>query len=67
LGYVEGNNYILEVRGGGAKADRLFDLAAELVRLEVEVFVAVGSPALPCRDESNQYDSYCYEDRGAIR
>ena len=46
LGYVEGKNYILEVRGGGAKADRLFDLAAELVRLEVEVIVAVGSPAL---------------------
>jgi putative tryptophan/tyrosine transport system substrate-binding protein len=46
LGYVEGRNYILEVRGGGAKADRLFDLAAELVRLEVEVIVAVGSPAL---------------------
>jgi putative tryptophan/tyrosine transport system substrate-binding protein len=46
LGYVEGNNYILEIRGGGAKADRLFDLAAELVRLEVKVIVAVGSPAL---------------------
>jgi putative tryptophan/tyrosine transport system substrate-binding protein len=46
LGYVEGKNYILEIRGGGAKADRLFDLAAELVRLEVEVIVTVGSPAL---------------------
>ena len=46
LGYVEGKNYRLEIRGGGAQADRLFDLAAELVRLEVEVIVTVGSPAL---------------------
>ena len=46
LGYVEGKNYILESRGGWAEADRLFDLAAELVRLEVEVIVTVGSPAL---------------------
>jgi putative ABC transport system substrate-binding protein len=46
LGYVEGKDYILEIRGGGAEADRLFDRAAELVRLEVEVIVTVGSPAL---------------------
>ena len=46
LGYVEGKNYSLEIRGGGANADRLFDLAAELVRSEVEVIVTVGSPAL---------------------
>jgi putative tryptophan/tyrosine transport system substrate-binding protein len=46
LGYVEGKNYVLEIRGGGAEVDRLFDLAAELVRLEVEVIVTVGSPAL---------------------
>ncbi len=46
LNYVEGKNYVLEIRGGGAEADRLFDLAADLVRLEVDVIVAVGSPAL---------------------
>jgi putative tryptophan/tyrosine transport system substrate-binding protein len=46
LGYVEGKNYVLEVRGGGAEVDRLFALAAELVRLNVEVMVTVGSPAL---------------------
>jgi putative ABC transport system substrate-binding protein len=46
LGYVEGKNYVLDIRGGGAKADRLFDLAAELVRLKVDIIVTVGSPAL---------------------
>ena len=46
LGYVEGKNYVLEIRGGGAEVDRLFDLAAELVRLKVDIIVTVGSPAL---------------------
>jgi putative ABC transport system substrate-binding protein len=46
LGYVEGKNYVLEIRGGGAEVDRLFDLAAELVRLKVDIIVTVGNPAL---------------------
>jgi putative ABC transport system substrate-binding protein len=48
LGYVEGKNYILEVRGGGAEIDQLSDLAGELVRVKVDIIiiVAVGSPAL---------------------
>ena len=46
LGYVEKKDYILEIRSGSAATDRLFDLAAELVRMRVEVIVTVGSPAL---------------------
>lgn len=46
LGYVEGKNYVLEIRAGGAEANRLSDLAAELVRLKVDIIVTVGSPAL---------------------
>ena len=46
LGYLDRKNYILEIRGGGAEANRLFDSAAELIRSNVEVIVAVGSPAL---------------------
>jgi putative tryptophan/tyrosine transport system substrate-binding protein len=46
LGYVEGKNFVLEIRGGGAELDRLSDLAAELVRLNVDLIVTVGSPAL---------------------
>jgi putative tryptophan/tyrosine transport system substrate-binding protein len=45
LGYVEGKNIVLEIRGGGAKRDRLSDLAAELVRLKVDIVVAGGGDA----------------------
>jgi putative ABC transport system substrate-binding protein len=43
LGYVEGKNYVLEIRGGKAKRDQY---AAELVRLKVDIIVTVGFPAL---------------------
>ena len=38
-GYIEGRNLILEARYGGGKMERLPDLAAELVRMPVEVIV----------------------------
>src|SRR3979411_1004287 len=41
LGYVEGRNIVIEDRFAEAKFDRLAGLAAELVRLEVDVIVAV--------------------------
>ncbi|MBI4610411.1 MAG: ABC transporter substrate-binding protein, partial [Candidatus Rokubacteria bacterium] len=44
LGYIEGQNITIEVRYAAGKADRLPDLAAELVRLKVDVIVAVGTP-----------------------
>jgi putative tryptophan/tyrosine transport system substrate-binding protein len=45
LGYVEGQNLIIEYRGAEGKDERLPDLAAELVGLQVEVIVAVGPTA----------------------
>ncbi len=42
LGYVEGKNFVLEIRWGEAKRDRLPNLATELVRLKVDVIVAEG-------------------------
>src|SRR5690348_16769625 len=41
-GYVEGQNILVEYRPAD-RADRLPDLAAELVRLKVRVIVAQGS------------------------
>jgi putative ABC transport system substrate-binding protein len=46
LGYVEGQNLVLESRYAEGRAERLPDLAAELVRLQVEVLVAGGAPAI---------------------
>ena len=42
LGYVEGKNIIIELRYAEGKLDRLRDLAAELVRLKVDVIVTAG-------------------------
>ena len=42
LGYVEGSNIILEYRYADSKLDRLPELAAELVRLQVDVIVTSG-------------------------
>jgi putative tryptophan/tyrosine transport system substrate-binding protein len=40
LGYVEGKNILIEFRTTGSKSERLPELAAELVRLKVDVIVA---------------------------
>ena len=46
LGYVEGQTILLEFRYGEAKAERLPDLAAELVRLKVDVIVTSSTPTI---------------------
>jgi putative ABC transport system substrate-binding protein len=43
LNYAEGRNISLEYRSAEGRANRLFDLAAELVRLKVDVMVAITS------------------------
>jgi putative ABC transport system substrate-binding protein len=45
LGSVEGQNIVVEYRYADSKFDRLPGLAAELVRLKVEVIVATPTPA----------------------
>ena len=45
LGYVEGKNILIEYRYAEGKLDRLSELAAELVRLKVDVIVTAGPPA----------------------
>ncbi len=42
LGYVEGKNIVIEWRYLEAKPDRLLSLAAELVRLKVDIIVTAG-------------------------
>jgi putative ABC transport system substrate-binding protein len=45
LGYVEGQNLSVEYRWANWKLDRLPELAAELVRLNVEIIVSAGGIA----------------------
>jgi putative ABC transport system substrate-binding protein len=45
LGYEEGRNFVLEARFADTKLDRLPALAAELVRLKVDLILARGVPA----------------------
>ena len=46
LGYVEGQNIVVEYRWAEGRSDRAADLAAELVRLKVDVIVAFATPAI---------------------
>ena len=46
LGYVYGEHFVTEPRGADGEPERVAGLAAELVRLQVDVIVAAG-PTLP--------------------
>jgi len=46
LGYDEARNVVFERRFAGGKQERLPDLAAELVRLNVDVIVTGGNPVI---------------------
>src|SRR2546429_8319603 len=42
LGWVEGQNIVIDYRFAEGRLDRLPDLAAELVRLKVDIIVSAG-------------------------
>ena len=52
LGYIEGQNIIIEYRYAGGKFERLPDLAAELVRLNVDAIVAGETEAIRAAKQS---------------
>jgi putative ABC transport system substrate-binding protein len=45
LGYVEGRNLVIDYRSADGRAERFPELAAELVRLKVDLIVTRGTPA----------------------
>ena len=53
-GYVEEQNILLELRYAEAQAERLPILAAELVRLKVDVIVAIPNPAVEAVKQATQ-------------
>jgi putative ABC transport system substrate-binding protein len=58
LGYMEGQNIAIEFRWAGGQYDRLPGLAAELVRLKVNVIVAGGPPGDPGGQASDRDDPH---------
>ena len=46
FGYVEGRNLVIEFRSGEGRFERMPAMAAELVRLNVDVIVTAGTPAI---------------------
>jgi putative ABC transport system substrate-binding protein len=54
LGYIEGKNIIIEYRFAEARADRLPELARNLVRLKVDIIFAQGGPATEAAKSATQ-------------
>ena len=54
LGYVEGRNIALEERWADGKFDRLASLAAELIRLKVDVLVTASTPATQAAQQATK-------------
>src|SRR6266566_8681186 len=54
LGYVEGQNIAYEFRSAEGRLDRLPELAAELVRLKVDVIVALYVPCALAAKQATQ-------------
>jgi putative ABC transport system substrate-binding protein len=52
LGYVDGKNIVIEWRYAEGKADRLPSLAAELLRLEVNLIVTAGASSTQAAKEA---------------
>lgn len=51
---MEGQNFVIECRSADGRAERFSDLAAELVRLKVDVIVTRGTPAALAAKEATQ-------------
>src|SRR6058998_4303086 len=57
-GYIEGKNIAFEYRWGGGRTAQLPELAAELVRLKVDVVVVEGTPPRRAADEVRAGDQH---------
>ena len=67
LGYVEGKNIVIESRYAEGKFDRLPDLAAELVRLKVDVIVSGGqTPTRAAKEATNTIPLVMANDRDPV-
>ena len=61
LGYVEGQNIAFDFRSAEGKLDRLPELASELVRLKVDVIVALYVPSALAAKQATREICYVAE------
>ena len=67
LGWNEGTNLTIESRFAEGKNDRLPELAADLVRLKVDLIVVTGLPEALAAKERYHYDPHRDDERGGSR
>ena len=60
LGWVEGKNITLEYRFSEQKSERLRELAAELVRLKVDLIVVTETPVALAHSFRSRRDDECW-------
>ena len=63
LGWIEGKNITIEYRFAEQKTERLPELAADLVRLKVDLIVVVAGPASVGGEESDDYHTHRDDER----
>ena len=66
LGYVEGRSFVMESRWAEGHADRLPELAADLVRAQVDVIVTSGTPATYAAMQATQTIPIVFGSAGAV-
>ena len=54
LGHIEGQNLLVDYRFAGAKPERLTELAADLVRLNPDVILALGGDVVPAAQKATK-------------
>ena len=59
LGYVEGQNIIIERRYAEGKAERFQEFAEEMVRLKADIIIVITTPAaLAAKNATRRFRSY---------
>ena len=60
LGYEEGRNIVIEYRWAEGRYDRLLELTAELVKLNVDVLITAGTPGALAAKQSPRPFLLCW-------
>jgi len=62
FGWVEGQTIVIERRNAEERYERLSELAADLVRLRVDIIVAAGPGRTARCQASHEHDPHCHDE-----